>query len=597
MTASFIRLPTIVLFALLAACGNNAPNNSIGDGADSMAHAAADSIPDRAWWKEAVVYQIYPRSFKDADGDGIGDLKGIISKLDYIQSIGVNTIWLNPIYSSPNADNGYDISDYRNIMKEFGTMEDFDSLLAGMHRRHIRLVMDLVVNHSSDQHDWFRQSRSSRTNPYRNYYHWWNAERGKPNYRWSFFDVNSDAWKYDPTTNAYYLHYFSRQQPDLNWENPQVRQEVYHIMKFWLDKGIDGFRMDAFQFAAKDTSFPAFPKGYEKHIIKYYGMGPHLHDYLQEMNREVISKYPIMTVAEGAGSTLDDAMALVDPARHELNMAYHFEGIDLGHFDPNYSLPDFKKVYSKWDSAFAQKGWVAVYLANHDQPRMVSHWGNDSPPFRELSSKMLTTFIMTMRGTPYYYNGDELGMTNIRFDKIDDYQDIGTINAYKRISQDNAPGKAERQKAFIEAQKRSSRDNGRTPFQWNDSANAGFTTGVPWLRVNPNYTQINAAAEENDSHSVLNYFRKIVALRKDNLVLVYGKYVLLDKDNPNVYAYTRELNGRKILVLLNFKNKNASVQTGLDLSKARILLGNYPSPAPTGGELRPYEALIYELAS
>jgi oligo-1,6-glucosidase len=597
MTKSFISLSAIAITALLAACGHNKQNTDSGQSSDSTAHAATDSIPDRAWWKEAVVYQIYPRSFKDADGDGIGDLKGIISKLDYIQSIGVNTIWLNPIYSSPNADNGYDISDYRNIMKEFGNMEDFDTLLSGMHRRHIKLVMDLVVNHSSDQHPWFQQSRSSRTSPYRNYYHWWNAERGMPNYRWSFFDVNSNAWKYDSLTNAYYLHYFSRQQPDLNWENPQVRQEVYNIMKFWLDKGIDGFRMDAFQFAAKDTSFPAFPKGYEKDIIKYYGMGPHLHDYLQEMNREVMSKYPVMTVAEGAGSTLDDAMALVDPARHELNMAYHFEGIDLGHFDPNYSLLDFKKVYSKWDSAFANKGWVAIFLGNHDQPRMVSHWGNDTPPFRDLSSKMLTTFIMTMRGTPYYYNGDELGMTNIRFDKIGDYRDIGTINAYKRISLGGKGGKASDLKAFIEAQKRSSRDNGRTPFQWNDSANAGFTTGVPWIRVNPNYSTVNAAAEEKDSHSVLNYFRKIVGLRKNNPVLVYGKYTLLDKDNPNVYAYTRALNGKTILVMLNFKNKPASVQTGIDLGKARILLGNYPSPTSAGGQLRPYEAVIYEIPS
>jgi oligo-1,6-glucosidase len=388
---------------------------------------------ERKWWKEAVVYQIYPRSFKDSDGDGIGDLKGIISKLDYIKSLGVDAVWLNPIYTSPNDDNGYDISDYYNIMQDFGTMADFDEMLKGMHDRKIKLVMDLVVNHSSDEHEWFKQSRSSRDNPYRNYYHWWNAERGKPTPRYSFFDVNSDAWKYDSLTNAYYLHYFSRKQPDLNWENPKLRQEVYKIMKFWLDKGIDGFRMDAFQYVAKDTTFPAFPEGYEKNIIRYYGIGPGLHDYLQEMNREVLSKYDIMTVAEGAGSSPEDAMLFVDPDRKELNMAYHFEGMDVGNFDPDYNLLDFKKVYSRWDSSFKEKGWVSIFLGNHDQPRMVSHWGNDAPAFRDLSSKMLTTFIFTMRGTPYYYYGDELGMSNIKFDNIGDYRDIATINMYRQV--------------------------------------------------------------------------------------------------------------------------------------------------------------------
>ena len=542
----------------------------------------------RKWWKEAVVYQLYPRSFKDSDGDGIGDLKGIISKLDYISSLGVDVVWLNPIYSSPNDDNGYDISDYRNIMKDFGTMADFDTLLREMHKRKIKLVMDLVVNHSSDEHPWFQQSRSSRTSPYRNYYHWWNAERGIPTPRWSFFDINSDAWKYDSLTKAYYLHYFSRKQPDLNWENPQLRREVYDIMKFWLDKGIDGFRMDAFQFVAKDTSWPVFPKGYERNIIKYYGMGPHLHEYLQEMNREVISKYDVMTVAEGAGSTLKDAMDLVDPDRHELNMAYHFEGMDVGN-QPNYSLLDFKKVYSKWDSALAEKGWVSIFLGNHDQPRMVSHWGDDSPAFRELSSKMLTTFILTMRGTPYCYYGDELGMSNIRFDRISDYRDIATINRFKHLV-----GEGGDTTAFLEEQKRTSRDNGRTPFQWDNSPNAGFTTGSPWIRVHPDYPSVNAAAQEKDPGSVLNYFRKMVQLRKSGPVLVYGKYTLLDKYNPDVYAYTREWDGRRLLVLLNFKGKKASVKTDIDLSKAKILLGNYPAPSGDGN-LRPYEAVIYEL--
>ncbi len=548
--------------------------------------------PVRKWWKEAVVYQIYPRSFNDNDGDGIGDLKGIISKLDYIKSLGVDVVWLNPIYSSPNDDNGYDVSDYRNIMRDFGTLEDFDTLIKGMHDRGIKLVMDLVVNHSSDEHEWFKQSRSSRTNPYRNYYHWWNAERGKPSPRYSLFDVNHDAWRYDSLTNAYYLHYFSRKQPDLNWENPQVRKEVFDIMKFWADKGIDGFRLDAFQFAAKDTSFPAFPVGYEKHFQLYYGMGPHLHDYLKEMNQEVLRKYDVMSVAEGAGNSFEDAHNLVDADRKELNMAYAFDGVDIAK-PTGYSLLHFKEVFSRWDSAFAENGWLSIFLSNHDQARMVSRFGNDSRQFRDLSSKMLTTFILTMRGTPYYYNGDELGMTNIRFNKIEDYRDMSMLNEYQH--QKDIHGDTLK---FLERSKFSSRDNGRTPFQWNNTTNAGFTSGNPWISVNPNYTFINAASEETDPNSCLNYFRKLVQMRKDNLVLVYGKYKLLDKDNPNVYAYTRERERKKILILLNFTDKEASAKIGMDIKN--VLLSNYKSILVSNGfsneiKLRPYEALICQL--
>ena len=583
MKKIIFKFLTVVLLAIIAgffSCKSPAKKKDQSQAADTT---------EKKWWKEAVVYQLYPRSFKDSDGDGVGDLKGIISKLDYIKSLGVDAVWLNPIYTSPNDDNGYDISDYRSIMKDFGTMEDFDALLKGLHDRNIKLIMDLVVNHSSDEHEWFKQSRSSRSNPYRNYYHWWNAERGKPAYRWSFFDVDSDAWKYDSLTNAWYLHYFSRKQPDLNWENPQVRKEVYDIMKFWLDKGIDGFRMDAFQFAAKDTTFPPFPAGYEKDVIKYYGMGPHLHDYLQEMHREVLSKYNIMTVAEGAGSSFEDAHALVDPERNELNMAYHFEGIDYGNFQPDYDLVGFKKIYSRWDSAFANKGWLSIFLANHDQPRMVSHWGNDDSLYREASSKMLTTFVLSMRGTPYYYYGDELGMSNIKFNNIENYRDIATLNKYKKLK--NEGGDLEQ---FIETQKRTSRDNGRTPLQWNDSPNAGFTTGNPWIKVNPDYTKVNVAAQETDSNSVLNYFRSMVKLRQENPVLIYGKYILLDENNPDVYAYIREMDGKKMLVLLNFKSHIAAMATGIHVSKTKILLSNYNSHLPDG-KLQPYEAVIYEL--
>jgi oligo-1,6-glucosidase len=559
------------------------------------------NIPDRKWWKEAVVYQIYPRSFKDSDGDGIGDLKGIISKLDYVKSLGVDVVWLNPVYASPNDDNGYDISDYRDIMKEFGTMEDFDNLLKGMHDRGLKLVMDLVVNHCSSEHPWFVESRSSRDNPYRDYFHWWPAEKGKPAKRYSFFDVNNDAWKFDSLTNAYYLHYFSVKQPDLNWENPKVRAEIFDMMKFWFDKGVDGFRMDVIPFISKDTTFPELPAEYHGDMIHYYANGPHLHEYLQEMNKEVLSRYDIMTVAEGAGVSYKEVMDFVDPGRHELDMAYHFDGMNVGYLpnqfkvmDPNgYSLMEFKQVYSLWDSVFSEKGWGTIYLGNHDQPRMVTRWGNDSPEYRELSSKMLTTFLLTMRGTPYYYFGDELGMSNIKFDKIEDYRDIESINMYQQVK--NNGGDLQK---FLEAQKISARDNGRTPFQWDDSPNAGFTSGAPWLKVNPNCATINVAAEENDPNSVLNYFRKLIKLRKEDLTLVYGQYELLDKDNPDVYAFTRKLNNETILVVLNFKVQSSKFKVDFDLEKVveSVLAHNYPD-LPSGNLLRPYEAVVYKLKS
>ncbi len=554
----------------------------------STTDANETNIQNKTWWKDAVVYQLYPRSFKDSDGDGIGDLKGIISKLDYIKSLGIDVVWLNPIYSSPNDDNGYDVSDYQNIMKNFGTMADFDTLLSEMHKRGLKLVMDIVVNHSSDEHEWFKQSRSSRDNPYRNYYHWWNAERGKPPYRYSLFDVNHDAWKYDSLTNAYYLHYFSQKQPDLNWENPTLRKEIYDMMNFWAVKGVDGFRLDAFQFAAKDTTWPVLPKGFEKDFIQYYAMVDGLHSYLQEMNKEVFSKHNVMSVAEGAGRNFKDAHDLVDEARNELNMAYAFEGVDIAKPE-GYSVLKLKQVFSKWDSAFAEQGWLSIFLSNHDQARLVTRFGNDAPAFREPSAKMLITFIMSMRGTPYYYYGDELGMTNIRFDKIEDYRDVQTLNEY--AYQKKIGGNLN---DFIKRKAFESRDNGRTAFQWDTSLNAGFSTGTPWIKVNPNYTLINAAAQENDPNSILNYFRKTVQLRKSTPALVHGKYTLLDKDNPAVYAYTRVLDGKTYLVLLNFTAKQATAKTSIDLSKAKILLNNYGST--TASEtLQPYEASIIEL--
>ncbi|MDR5590843.1 alpha-glucosidase [Christiangramia sp. SM2212] len=571
----------LAIFFLFASCN---------DDKKEEAEEPEVSNIQKEWWKEAVIYQIYPRSFKDTNGDGVGDLKGIIQKLDYIDSLGVNMVWLNPIYSSPNADNGYDISDYRAIMDEFGTMEEFDLMLSEMHKRDIKFVMDVVVNHSSDEHEWFQESRKSRDNPYRDYYHWWPAEKGEPNYRYSLFDPKGEAWKYDSITNAYYLHYFSKKQPDLNWENPKVRQEVYDIMKFWAEKGVDGFRLDAFQFVSKDTTFPPLPEGYEKDVIKYYGMGPNLHKYLKELNQEVLSKYDVFAVSEGAGSNFEDAHSLVDADRNELQMAYHFKGMDVGNSLEGYKLSEFKEVYTKWDSAFAKEGWLSIFLANHDVPRMVSKFGIDSPEFRAASSKMLNTFILTMRGTPYVYYGDELGMTNIGFDSISQYQDIVAKNGYEKTI--NEGGDIDQYMAEL---KFLSRDNGRTPMQWDNSDNAGFTTGTPWLPINENFEEINVQTQNNDPNSCLNYFREIVKLRMENPVLVYGDYQLILPDNKNVYAYTRELDDQKMLILLNFSTENTSIELPEKFSKPELLINNYSEVQRKNSKLtlKPYQALIF----
>ncbi|MDB5032715.1 MAG: alpha-glucosidase [Mucilaginibacter sp.] len=571
--------------------------------ADSQVMMQNDqSIPDRKWWKEAVFYQIYPRSFKDSNGDGVGDIKGIISKLDYIKKLGVDAVWLNPIYASPNYDNGYDISDYQSIMTEFGTMDDFNKMLKGFHDRKIKVIMDLVVNHCSSNHKWFKEARKSRSSKYYNYFHWWPAENGVPPKRISFFDENANGWKYNKETNSYYLHYFAAQQPDLNWENPVLRQEIYKMMRFWLDKGIDGFRMDAIAFISKDIKFPLLPPEYNGNWAHYYANGPFLHDYIKEMNTEVLSKYDVATVAEAEGS-VEKVIKFVDPANHELNMAYHFEGVELGYLpnvykrvDPNgYNLLEFKHIYSKWDSAFSVKGWGTIYLGNHDQPRMLTRWGNDTPEFREVSSKMLTTFILSMRATPYYYFGDELGMNNIKFDKIDDYNDIELLTNYMQVKQ-----KGGDLKRFMEDMKISSRDNGRTPFQWNTSENAGFTTGTPWLKINPNYKYINVESEEADSNSTLNYFKKMVGLRKNNLTLIYGSYHMVDENNPDVYAYTRELNGNRYLVVLNFKPRVSILTVSFKYDHLDLEINNYPDKPRLNDEheliLKPYQSVIYKVS-
>ena len=551
-----------------------------------------NSLQERNWWKEGIIYQIYPRSFKDTSGNGVGDLQGIIQKLDYIESLGVTMVWLNPIYESPNDDNGYDISDYRASMKEFGTMTDFDELLQGLHKRNIKLVMDVVVNHSSDEHEWFQQSRSSRDNPYRDYYHWWPAEKGKPNHRWSFFDENSDAWKYDKQTDAYYLHYFSQKQPDLNWENPKVRQEVYDIMKFWADKGIDGFRLDAFQYVSKDITFPPFPEGYDiniPNVIKYHGMGPHIHTYLKEMYEQVLSKYDVFAVSEGVGSTLEDAHNLVDEDRKELQMAYHFEATDMVTTLEKCTLAQFKESFTKWDTSFAEKGWISIYLSNHDQSRFVNRYGSDKPAFKDYSAKMLNTFILSMRGTPYTYYGDELGMTNIGFTKIEQYKDIAAINGYKKAATDG-----EDLDLHLKNLNLLSRDNGRTPMQWDDTNNAGFSSETPWLPVHENHTTVNVATQQNDHNSVLNHFRKMVALRKDNLLLVYGEYEIIKEEHPTIYAYSRTLDDEQMKILLNFSESISKINL-LDLGLYKeVLINNYNELLIDKNTitLQPYQAVV-----
>ena len=551
-----------------------------------------NSLQERNWWKEGIVYQIYPRSFKDTSGNGVGDLRGIIQKLDYIKSLGVTMVWLNPIYESPNDDNGYDISDYRAIMKEFGTMEDFDELLEGLHKRGMKFIMDVVVNHSSDEHEWFQQSRSSRDNPYRDYYHWWPAEKGKPNHRWSFFDENSDAWKYDEQTNAYYLHYFSQKQPDLNWENPKVRQEVYDIMKFWAEKGVDGFRLDAFQYVSKDITFPPFPEGYDvdvPSVIEYHGMGPHIHSYLKEMNEQVLSKYDVFAVSEGVGSTLQDAHDLVDKDRKELQMAYHFEATDMVTTLEKCTLAQFKESFTKWDKSFAEKGWIAIYLSNHDQSRFINRYGSDKPAFKDYSAKLLNTFILSMRGTPYTYYGDELGMTNIGFTKIEQYKDIAAINGYKKAATDG-----EDLDHYLKKLNLLSRDNGRTPMQWDETNNAGFSSETPWLPVHENHITVNVATQQNDHNSVLNHFRKMVALRKENLLLVYGEYEIIQEEHPTIYAYSRTLDDEQMKILLNFSESTSKINL-LDLGLYKeVLINNYNELLIDKNTitLQPYQAVV-----
>ncbi|MCI5648776.1 MAG: alpha-glucosidase [Fusicatenibacter sp.] len=555
---------------------------------------------ERAWWKEAIVYEIYPRSFMDSDGDGVGDLRGIISRLDYLKELGIDVIWLAPVYQSPNDDNGYDISDYQAIMKEFGTMEDFDEMLEGIHARGMRLVMDLVVNHTSDEHAWFVESRSSKTNPYRDYYFWREGKDGREPNNWGSC-FSGSAWKYDETTDMYFLHVFSKKQPDLNWDNPKVREDVFSMMNWWCEKGIDGFRMDVISFISKEEGLPDGPKfpgalhGFPRCVN-----GPHVHEYLQEMNREVLSKYDLMTVGECSGVTIEEAKKYARADGKELSMVFQFEhvGLDDGKFgkwtDRRMELKGFREVMSKWQTELEGKAWNSLFLGNHDQPRSISRFGNDDPRYREVCAKMLATCIHMMQGTPYLYQGEELGMTNCPFETLEELRDIESINAFHELTES---GKIDPEDMMRYINLRG-RDNARTPMQWDDSANAGFTTGTPWIKVNPNYTKINAMAQQKDPNSVFHYYQKLHRLRKEEDVIVYGKYQLLEPESESLYVYTRTLEKDKLLVICNFTDQEVSYRIPEEFSNGRILIGNLREEGTSAEEtvqLKPYEAIVLKV--
>lgn len=557
---------------------------------------------NKKWWKEAVVYQVYPRSFYDTNGDGIGDLKGVTQKLEYLKNLGIDVIWLNPVYKSPNADNGYDISDYRNIMDEFGTLEDFENLLIEAHKRGIKIIMDLVVNHSSDEHEWFKKSRASKDSPYRDYYIWRKGGNGeRPNNWTSFF--SGPAWKYDSLTEEYYLHLFAVKQPDLNWENPKVRNEVYSLMKWWLNKGIDGFRMDVINLISKVTGLPSDHDGEKKGNAligtPYYANGPKVHEYLKEMNMEVLSKYDIMTVGETPFVTPEIAGLYVNDDRDELNMVFQFELMDIdagkeGKWDPvPWKLTGFKKIFYKWYEGLKDKGWNSLYLNNHDQPRMVSRFGDDGK-YRLESAKLLGTLLHTWPGTPYIYEGEEIGMTNVNFDSIEDYKDIETLNVYKEMLKAGWSNEK-----IMDSLHKRSRDNARTPMQWDDSENAGFTSGAPWIKVNPNYKEINVKSALEDPNSIFYYYKRLIELRKKYDVVAYGDCRLVNEEDESIFSFTRTLDKNTLLVILNFstQEREFAVPSGIQTDSMHLLLGNYEISEKLGNKLtlRPYEARVYLL--
>lgn len=555
---------------------------------------------DQSWWKESVVYQIYPRSFKDSNGDGIGDLQGIIEKLDYLKELGVDIIWLSPVYKSPNDDNGYDVSNYQDIMDEFGKMADWEHLIQEMHDREMKLMMDLVVNHSSDEHHWFIEAKKSKDNPYRNYYIWRKGKDGKEPTNWESF-FSGSAWEYDETTDEYFLHLFSKKQPDLNWENPKLRREVYDMMNWWIDKGVDGFRMDVINLISKAGYQDAPNMEGKKYVsgAEYFFNGPKIHEYLQEMNKEVLSK-GVVTVGETPGVDVEQAKLYTGSDRNELNMVFQFEHMDLdsgpgGKWDLRpLKLKDLRDNFTKWQKGLEGEGWNSLYLNNHDQPRMVSRFGNDGK-YRVESAKMLATFLHTLQGTPYIYQGEEIGMTNVKFDSIEEYKDIETLNMYNEKVKENKEDEAK----VMESIYVKGRDNARTPVQWNASEHAGFTTGTPWISVNPNYKEVNVEQAVADPDSIFHYYKQLIKLRKENNVIVYGTYDLLLDDHEQIYAYTRTLKKEKLLVILNFSDHRPVFRLPEDMicRDVEVLISNYEQPEEpdvSSIKLRPYEAVVYK---
>ena len=548
----------------------------------------------RSWWKEAIVYQIYPRSFKDSSGDGLGDIKGIIEKLEYIKSLGVDIIWICPIYDSPNIDNGYDVSDYKRISDDFGGNKLLDKLIEKVHFHGLKLIMDLVVNHSSDQHNWFKEAKKSKLNSFHDYYIWKDGKINEyPNNWQSVF--GGSAWKWNKETEEFFLHLYTNNQPDLNWENPKVRNEIYSILNFWLSKGVDGFRMDVISLISKRLTFENAPKemSFQDVMEKFYANGPRVHEFLKEMNREVLSKHDVVTVGEGPGINMENGLSYVDENEKELNMVFHFDHLTIdfgpkGKYDPiPVDFIRFKKIFSQWDFLLADKGWNSIFLGNHDFSRIVSRFGNDNK-YRVESSKLLATLLMTLRGTPYIYQGDEIGMTNINYPSIDYYDDVETINAWEK-----AKLKGENMSEFLKSVHLQSRDNARTPMQWNLDRNSGFSKGDPWLPVNENYKKINVSAQLKDSNSILNYYKKIIAFRKLNPTLIYGNYIDLEPDHPQFFIYNRWDENNKFLIIHNFSGKLLQWESE-SIMNYNLIFSNYKI-IKNQIEIRPWETRIYKL--
>lgn len=550
------------------------------------------------WWKESIVYQIYPQSFKDSNGDGIGDIQGIIEKLDYLENLGVNVLWISPICESPLDDNGYDIADYQAIHSRYGTMEDYEQLLSEAHKRGIKVLMDLVVNHTSDEHRWFTESKKSVDNPYRDYYIWKPAKDGKEPNNWGSI-FGGSAWEYDETTDMYYLHCFSKKQPDLNWENPKVREEVFRMMKWWCDKGIDGFRMDVISMISKDQRFPdgEVKDGLYGDAGPYYFHGPRVHEFLQEMNREVLSKYDIMTVGETSGVTVEDAKLYAGADRNELNMVFQFEHVGIGDgaygkwTTERYNFMEFKEIMNHWQEKLDDDTWNSLFLDNHDQPRCVSRFGNDSEEYREVSAKMLATCIHMMKGTPYVFQGEELGMTNAYFDDLSQYRDIESLQYYEEYTKAGCIDPD----TMMRALQLRSRDNARTPMHWNAQKNGGFSDGEPWIGMNPNYETINAEAQIGKETSVFSYYKKLIQLRKNHEIVVYGSYKAIERENKQLFAYVRELNGEKLLTVCNFTDETAefTVPEDFKLETAECWISNTDRTVfEQKMELKPYEAFV-----